>query len=151
MDLTLTVVKNDVMTEVAKTTAYAGQKMVDDDDAYDRIFATDADREMLERFWQESQIAVCEQLKRQLVSETGEENGDWSVTLSLSQSFDQALTLSMKKELGSFFVTSIVAKWFAFCNKKEAGDYGTMASELLIGVHKKALYKRKPSRPAYGA
>ena len=50
---TLTTDKNDVYEEVAKTTSYAGAK-TDDATAYDKIFTTDADKEMLERFWQES-------------------------------------------------------------------------------------------------
>lgn len=148
-EVTLKVDKDGVFTEVAKTTSYAGKKMDGDDNAYDRIFTTDADREMLERFWSESQIAVCEQLKKQLSGEQTSENGDWEVRLSLSQSFDTTLENSMGKELASFFVMNIVAKWFAFCNKKEAGDYGTAANELLVGVHKKALYKKRPTRPTY--
>lgn len=148
-EVTLTVDKDSVLTEVAKTTSYVGKKMDGDDDAYDRIFTTDADREMLERFWSESQIAVCEQLKKQLADEQTKDNGDWEIKLCLSQSFDTTLENSMNKELVSFFVMNIVAKWFAFCNKKEAGNYGTAANELLVGVHKKALYKKRPTRPTY--
>lgn len=148
-DVTLEVSKNSVLTEVAKTTSYTGSKMDEDEKAYDRIFTTDADLDMLERFWNESQIAVCEQLKKHLSGEQTKDNGDWEIKLSLSQSFDQALTNSMKKELVSFFVMNIVSKWFAFCNKKEAGDYAAAASELLIGVHKKALFKKRPVRPTY--
>lgn len=61
--------KSNVLNEVAKTTAYSGAKMVGDEGAYERIFATASDKEMLERFWTECQISVCETLKKFLSAE----------------------------------------------------------------------------------
>jgi hypothetical protein len=49
IDIILTVNKEKVYEEVAKTTSYTGAKM-DDELAYDRIFTTDEDKSMLERF-----------------------------------------------------------------------------------------------------
>lgn len=148
MEIELNVKKNEVLEEVAKTSAYSGSKMTEDEGAYERIFTTDADREMLERFWSESQVAVCEAMKKFLADE-GETDDGYTVSLELSKSFDDVLQGSMEKELFSFFVMNITAKWFAFTNKKEAGDYGTAAQELLVGVRKKALYKKRPTRPTY--
>lgn len=145
MEIELNVKKNEVLEEVAKTSAYSGSKMTEDEGAYERIFTTDADREMLERFWSESQVAVCEAMKKFLADE-GETDDGYTVSLELSKSFDDVLQGSMEKELFSFFVMNITAKWFAFTNKKEAGDYGTAAQELLVGVRKKALYKKRPTR-----
>lgn len=148
MEIELNVKKNEVLEEVAKTSAYSGSKMTEDEGAYERIFTTDADREMLERFWSESQVAVCEAMKKFLADE-GETDDGYTVSLELSKSFDDVLQGSMEKELFSFFVMNITAKWFVFTNKKEAGDYGTAAQELLVGVRKKALYKKRPTRPTY--
>lgn len=148
MSIELSVKKSEVLEEVAKTSAYSGSKMTEDEGAYERIFTTDADREMLERFWRESQVAVCEAMKKFLVDEE-ETDDNYTVSLELSKSFDDVLQGSMEKELFSFFVMNITAKWFAFTNKKEAGDYGTAAQELLVGIRKKALYKKRPTRPTY--
>jgi hypothetical protein len=124
MEIELNIKKNEVLEEVAKTSAYSGSKMTEDEGAYERIFTTDADREMLERFWSESQVAVCEAMKKFLADE-GETDDGYTVSLELSKSFDDVLQGSMEKELFSFFVMNITAKWFAFTNKKEAGDYGS--------------------------
>lgn len=48
-DIALTVNKESVYEEVAQTTAYTGAKM-DNELAYNRIFTTDEDKSMLERF-----------------------------------------------------------------------------------------------------
>lgn len=150
VELTLTIEKKAVYDEVSQTTSYTGAKMEGDDgkEAYERIYTTDQDRSQLERFWNESCVAVCEALKRFLSAESNTAEG-FSVSLSLSSSYDTALTESMKKELFSFFVMNITAKWYTFTNKKEAGEYATAALAFLDGVKRKACYKKKPSRPTY--
>lgn len=69
--------------------------------------------------------------------------------LSLSQAFDTALLPSMRKELVSYFVMNITAKWYIFTNKKETDGYAAMAADLLDGLRRKACYKKKPTRPTY--
>ena len=140
--------KGDVLNEVAKTTAYSGAKMTGEEGAYERIFTTKSDREMLERFWTECQVSVCETLKKFLQQEETTDDG-WNLELGLSESFDDTLTKSIKKELFSFFVTGIVAKWYVFTNKKEAGDFGTGGKSILDEVKEKAFFKKKPTRPTY--
>lgn len=63
IDITIAVNKESVYEEVAQTTSYTGAKM-DDEHAYDRIFTTDEDKSMLERFWNESKNTVCNSLKK---------------------------------------------------------------------------------------
>ena len=178
MEATFTVTMQEVYDEVAQTTSYTGAKMDDDANAYERIFTTDEDKSQLKRFWDESCIAFCEAMKKYLASDTptyetilpikpgittaaitdivvrpgnliqGNENGH-EFKLALSQSFDEALLPSMRKELTSYFVMNITAKWYIFTNKKEADGYAAMASELLDGLRRKACYKKKPTRPTY--
>lgn len=138
--------KEDVWDEVAQTTSYTGAKMEGDGDAYDRIFTTEWDRSQLERFWDESCVAVCETLKEFIQDERNGSEG-FTIFLSLSSSFDTALEPSMRKELFSFFVTNIVSKWYAFANKSESGDYAASASDMLEGIRRKAYYRKKPTRP----
>lgn len=69
--------------------------------------------------------------------------------LEFSSSFDPALVPSMKEDLFSYFVMGITSKWYGFCNKSEAGEYAAAAASLLEGIHRKACYKRKPTRPTY--
>lgn len=149
MEITLSVNKDDVMQEVAVTTAYTGSKMMDGDDkAYERIFTVDEDENHLERFWEESRADICQELIG-LVAFEGMARSNYELRLEVSKSFDEALLPSMKLSLRSFFVHNIVAKWYVYTNKTEAGDYADKAATLLDDIHRKAVYKKKPTRPTY--
>jgi len=147
IDITLTVNKEKVYEEVAQTTSYTGAKM-EDEHAYDRIFTTDEDKSMLERFWNESKNTVCNSLKKILLNEI-EASGEYQLSLGVSSSFDEALTESMNRSLFSFFVMSITAKWYTFTNKEEATGYATEAAIYMEDVMRKAFFKKRPIRPTY--
>lgn len=146
-NITFTIDKKKVYEEVAQTTSYTGAKM-DDEDAYDRIFTTDEDQSMLERFWNESKNTVCNTTKKLLTSES-ETDGVFTLGLQLSASFNEALTESMQRSLFSFFVMSITAKWYTFTNKQEATGYAAEAATYLEDIMRKAYFKKKPMRPTY--
>ncbi len=146
-NIVLTVSKEEVYEEVAKTTSYTSAKM-DDEHAYDRIFTTDEDQSMLERFWNESKIMVCNSVKRMFAGED-ERDGVYSLHLSLSSSFDEAFNESMERSLFSFFVMNITAKWYTLANKDEAGGYATEAATYMDDILRKAYFKKKPIRPSY--
>ncbi len=175
MEITLSVNKDNVMQEVAVTTAYTGGKMDNDENALHRISTVDEDENHLERFWEESRADICQELIGLVTFEgmvrsiikpidptdpvfpraTAIEPPDllqkqhYELRLDVSKSFDEALLPSMKLSLFSFFVHSIVAKWYIYTNKGEAGDYADKASTLLDDIHRKAVYKKKPTRPTY--
>lgn len=151
--ITLTVNKANVYDEVAKTTSYAGAKMQGDDSAYDRIFTTDDDRMMLERFWAEACAIATEQFKPFLTSVNSqpESHGveldrNYIVQLELSSAFDPALTDSIATSLFSFFVALIVSKWYKFTNKNEADNYVAEAAGMLDDVKSKIYHRKKPRR-----
>lgn len=148
IEITLTVNKDEVYEEVAKTTSYTGAKM-DDEHAYDRIFTTDEDQKMLERFWNECKNTICNSMKKILSGETEDSSGDYKVTLNLSSSFDTALTESMQRSLFSFFVMNITSKWYTFSNKTEATGYATEAATYMDDIMRKAFFKKRPVRPTY--
>lgn len=147
INITLTISKDKVYEEVSRTTSYTGAKM-DDEHAYDRIFTTDEDKSMLERFWNECRNTVCNSMKKVLTSES-EIDGVFSLALELSNSFDEALTESMQRSLFSFFVMNITAKWYTFTNKEEATGYATEAATYLDDIMRKAYFKKRPVRPKY--
>lgn len=148
IEIVLTINKKSVYDEVAKTTSYTGAKMDGDDEAYDRIFTTDEDQSMLERFWSECKNTVCNALKKVLVSEL-DNDGEYRLTLGLSNAFDEALADSMQRSLFSFFVMNITSKWYTFTNKGEATGYATEAATYMEDIMRKAFYKKKPTRPTY--
>lgn len=139
-DIVLTVNKESVYEEVAQTTSYTGAKM-DDELAYNRIFTTDEDKSMLERFWSESKNTVCNSLKKTLLNEV-EEAGVYQLSLGVSSSFDKALTESMQRSLFSFFVMNITAKWYTFTNKEEATGYATEAATYMEDIMRKVFLRK---------
>lgn len=161
MEITLSIQKEDVMKEIAVTTAYTGGKM--GEEALHRISTVDEDEAHLERFWEESRADLCQELIglvtfEGMVNDIIEKPIDppaltpmrhYELRLDVSRSFDEALLPSMKLSLFSYFVLSIVAKWYIYTNKGEAGDYADKATTLLDDIHRKAMYKKKPTRPTY--
>lgn len=147
MEITLTIDKEAVYEEVAKTTEYTGAKMADEH-AYEMISTTEEDKTMLERFWNECKNTACNSLKRFLIQEN-ESDGVYALTLGLSSAFDENLTESMQRSLFSFFVMNITAKWYTFTNKSEAIGYATEAATYIEDIRRKAFYKKRPTRPTY--
>ena len=151
--VTFTVRKANVYDEVAKTTSYTGAKMTGDATAYQRIFTTDADRLMLERFWTEACNAVADLFKPFLTSIsdiTESHHADitknFTAVLELSGSYDTALNQSIESSLFSFFTNLIVSKWYEFSNKNEAEKYATAAAAMLEDVRSKIYFRKKPRR-----
>lgn len=149
MEIILTADKEAVMSEVAVTTSYTGAKMAGDDEAMERIMMVDEDRKHLERFWEESRADICQELIG-LVEDEGEDGERYELRLKVSSLFDRAQLGSMQISLFNFFVQNIAAKWYVYTNKGEAGDYADKAQTLLDDVHRKAVYKKRPTRPTYG-
>jgi hypothetical protein len=147
MDIELRINKQNVYTEVAKTTSYTGAKMTDED-AYDRIFTTAEDAEMLDKFWSESKIAICGNLAKLLHAED-ETNGTWRLILNVSSAFDSNLRDSMEQSLFSFFVANITAKWYVFTNREDVTTYVNEAVAYVDDIKKKAYNKKKPIRPKF--
>ncbi len=151
--VTFTVRKANVYEEVAKTTAYTGAKITGDASAYQRIFTTDADRLMLERFWTEACNAVADLFKPFITSLSditeshhADITKDFVVELELSSSYDTALNNSIESSLFSFFTNLIVSKWSEISNKNEAEKYATTAAAMLTDVRSKIYYRKKPRR-----
>lgn len=154
----LNIIKSDVYDEVAKTTSYEGAKAVNDANAYERIFTTDADRTMLDRFWDEACNIATDTMKRYITSVSSAATNDdtsgneaksqegYHVKLSLSSAYDNTLTPSLQKSLRSFFVNAIVSKWDKFTNKDNVKTYEEDANASLDDIVSKIFYRKRPTR-----
>lgn len=147
MEYKLRINKDKVFDEVSKSSGNAGAKN-SDDAAYARVAIVDADKEMLDKFWAESKWQAALTLGEMLAS-ANESDGVWQVTLNLPQSFKASLMDSIESCLFSFFVTNILAKWYAITNKEDVPSCAASASAYLDSV-RQALYVRvRPSRPQH--
>ena len=150
MNITLSIKRSEVFSEVAQTTNYTGAKMDDDANAYERITTVDEDQSELKRFWDESRAEVAQAFIRMLVSEgMAGDNDTYNLVLNVSVAFDEALLPGMQLGLFSYFVQNIAAKWFGYTNKKEAGEVANVGKAILDDVKEKAFFKKKPTRPTY--
>lgn len=153
-NITLTVVKADVYEEIAKTTSYAGAKKIGEDvNAYERIFTTDEDRQMLERFWHDACNAVTTQMREFLsdVSALGDSfytelQANYELELNMSDRFDNRLVNSIEKELFSFFVCFILSQWYSMTNVADAESQAKKAEGVMKNVMDKIYYTKPPVR-----
>lgn len=154
--ITLTINRDEVYDEVAKTTDYTGAKLIDGDaTARDRILATDADLSTLGRFWDEAALAVNEHLKQMLVSSATKQTDSDTVSpktayilvLEVSKNYDKNLNDSVQSSLKNFFIYNIIGQWFKFANKEEASDYFAQANEEIISAERLLYSRKRPTRP----
>ena len=146
-DFTLTIKKNDIYEEVAKTTAYIGKKATVDDgkSAFDQIFVTEADLSMIERFFNESLDALRNVLKRFISGGSGVD-GTINWELEMPSRFDGNLLDSINSSANSFLVNSIIGKWCEIVANEKVKEYADNAVSLLLDIKDKAFYKKKPTR-----
>lgn len=146
--ITLNINRQDVYTEVDKTTDYTGAKLNDKENgARDRIVATETDLKTLSRFWEETCAVTNERLKEMFVGSSLPSAEDYSVTLQVSVAFDKELTPSVEATLRSFFIVFITGKWYVFANKGEAKDYFDEAGELMEDIRRKLYSRKRPQSP----
>lgn len=154
MNIILSIKKANVYDEVAKLTGYVGAKSIEDTGkAYDRVFTTDDDRLILERFWREAIGAITDEVKKFIVTVSAPSNSQsvditevWEATLNMPSSFDDNLTGSINDSLLSYAVNSIASKWFAIANKEESDKYSAMAVVAGNETKSKLYYRKKPKR-----
>lgn len=169
-EVSIRVYQDDVFNEVAKTTDYVGSKLIDGDEgARDRIFMADDNLEDLGRFWDES-ASMAEEALRELV--LSGESKDFGMTLPLSESdaamknsppfqkrkgYEMMLEVSdwaktsfveeAESALRSFFIASIIWRWFRFVNKNDAKDYLAEADSILLRIRKLLYSRQRPEDP----
>lgn len=154
MDVVLSIKKANVYDEVAKLTGYIGAKTIEDTGkAYDRVFTTDDDRLILERFWREAVGSITDEIKRFIASVSNQTNSQivdisevWIAELNMPSNFDVNLVNYINDSLFSYTVNSIASKWFAITNKEEAELYAAMAVNCGNEAKSKLYYRKKPKR-----
>lgn len=142
--------REEVLEEVDKATDYTGSKMDERAETRKRIAMTGDDMENLRRFWEEAASVANDRLKAMYVSGTAPgSGGDYRVTLEVSRNFDKALVPSVQSSLRSYFIQSIVGKWFRFTNKGETAECYNEAGAMLEDVMRKLYSRRRPMSPRH--
>lgn len=154
-EVELTISKSKVYHEVAKLTSYIGSKSVteNDPDAYRRVFATDASRELLEQYWSEACSGVTASLRPWLaaVTEHGyshhpDLSADYRVKLRMPSTYDSALTGSVETSLSSHVMLGIASKWLLITDPSRSTSYGEQAASSLTEALSKLYHRKAPAR-----
>lgn len=152
-EVKLDIGKNNVFDEIGKLTAYVGAKNSDEKglNTYDRVFTTEDDVVLLERYWREGKSELTELLKpfiRNVDGSGGDVTVDmterYRVTLQLPDGYPLPTIGALNDCLFSFLVNHITAKWFAVTNKGDAEYYAALANNLLTQATQNLYYRVKP-------
>ncbi|WP_321331876.1 hypothetical protein [uncultured Bacteroides sp.] len=154
MNITISIKKAAVYDEVSKLTGYVGSKTVEDTGkSYDRVFTTDDDKLMLERFWREACNSSTDEFKQFISSvsipsnvQTIDDAEVYEVVMDMPSSFDALLTSSIEGALNSYFVNMITSKWFAISNSQQMEFYRNEALSNGNEVKRKIYFRKKPIR-----
>ena len=162
--ITIDIEKAYVLDEVAKLSSYAGAKLIEaDPGAVDRIMATDADLETMDRFWDETISALEERLKDHLVKSefvyggtdtadgtTTQEADTQRMTLSVGTRMSGAIEDSLRKSIQGYCISSMAEMWYALANKDGVEEQLQKLNEKL----KSSLYtiysRKRPEKPETG-
>lgn len=145
--LLLTVGREDVYSEVEKTTEYTGAKMMHaDEGAHDRLAVTEADRELLSRFFDEAAGVATNECKR-FVDEVTLDEAGYEARLSMSDSYDEHLSDSIRTSLRNFFVAAVIAKWCKIVGSDAGAAYTADATAAMLDVRSKIFNRKRPQKP----
>lgn len=146
-ELLLTAKREDVYSEVEKTTEYTGAKMMHaDKGAHDRLAVTEADRELLSRFFDEAAGVATDECKR-FVDEVTLNEACYEVRLSMSDSYDEHLSDSIRTSLRNFFVAAVIAKWCKIVDSDAGAGYSADATAAMLDVRSKIFNRKRPQKP----
>lgn len=147
---TITISKDSVYEEVAKTTAYIGAKAVDANgkNLYDQVFVTEADKAMLEGYWSDSiktlVIALQENVGK--VSEAGDEEGNVRIVLGMPGNWNENLRQALAESCKQYAVNKILADWCTISHKDTAETYTAKATEQLREAGNLLYARKRPTR-----
>lgn len=148
VNLSISITKSSIYEEVAKTTAYIGGKSLDANgkSLYDQVFVTDADKEMLEGFWDDAINDVSIALDSVLATEMSVSGEEEVFGLRVSSLFKGALVKTLETTAFSYVVNKIVAEWCLVVSKDKAEDYLSKANALLVKMDAILYMRKRPTR-----
>lgn len=146
-EFVLKVSRSRLYSDVARTTAYLGVKQAPADkpgEHFDRLAVIDGDRALLDRFSNEAALALVEQIKG-CVADIDLGGEDIKVSLSLSDSYDNSLSVSVAGNFEAYMAAFITSRWLRLTLPEKEAVWMSEAQRLLAEISA-ALYHRNPPR-----
>lgn len=147
-DIRISINRDEVYEEVAKTTAYIGGKNLDANgkSLYDQVFVTDADRKMLEGYWNAAIGDVSVALDSVLAYQNSDSGKEETFGLRVSSLFKESLVKTLETTAFSYVVNKVVAEWCLVVSKDKAEDYLSKANALLVKMDSILYMRKRPTR-----
>lgn len=142
-ELQITILRDNVFEEVGKTTAFDGAKRETGDGTYERVMATEDDRQIMARAFDEAAQAA-ESAFADIAYDITADNSQWGVTLYLPGSFNEKAAQSINSDMFSFFCESILEKWYASTLPDASNRHAQLAMGYLTDASKKIWYRSAP-------
>lgn len=144
-----------VYNEVAKATSYIGKNKMtaEDEGAYERVFASDADRLMLENYWNDAADRLTGRVRLFLTevstspaSDTLQLDNNYYLKLTVSDEYNPAMTDSIQTGMFNYFVESIIYNWLTLQNDDDAKVHAAQAVILLQELTDRLYSRKRPQR-----
>lgn len=149
--LNIEIKKDDVMEEVAKTTAFIGAKktLEDGKSAYEQVFVKESDKVMLEQYWKDAIGGLC-QVWQKWVKEWYDTDGDerYALTLGMPDVYNSANNEAVRKAAFNYMVNWIIMEWCVVANKDEVQMYQDKVASIGMEI-KKLLYGKRRWKRAF--
>lgn len=142
-ELRITIARDNVFEEVRKTTAFDGAKRENGDGTYDRVMATEDDRQIMARAFDEATQAA-ESAFADIAYDVETNDEQWGVTLRLPNSFNEKATQSINSDVFSFFCESLLEKWYASTLPDASSRHAQLALGYLTDASKKIWFRSAP-------
>lgn len=153
--ISLSVDKGKCFDEAAKTSAYVATKRPMTNGSYDRVAIKDADRYMLERYWQEATDVITDTLKEYIDKPTNivvEHGSDLSknyvLYLKLPDLWDSNMANSIRNSIQSYITNYVLMKWLELVHSEEYKTYAEYNQAIMQEIIDKLYSRINPTRPA---
>lgn len=148
--LEISISREAVMAAVAEAALFTGHRLPasENDPAeirVERVRTAANDSLLLARYWEEAASILAIRLKDHLLkSDFGGESLE--IILSLSNSYDDTQTPSLRASLFSFMENAIIARWFRVTLPSESLLYSAEADRLLTEAERRLCHRLPPQR-----
>lgn len=143
--LSISINKAAVISEVALVTAYQGGRSKNVPEDFTRVYISDADASLLEKYWSECAAEIDKELKTFITGNTTSAT-EYAMTLTMPSNYDASMDNSVNVSLKTYAVNAILSKWFAITEPASSERYANVAAAAMQSAHSKLWFRKKPTR-----
>lgn len=147
MEKIITIYKELVYEAVDRRSAYVGKNLLNEEgnSLYKQVSTTNSDRDLLDTFFQGAISNLTSSLKSVLNS-ICTQDGITTISLNLSQDFNEGLSDTISNDLISYLSLNILAKWFSITAPNLSVQYAESSSVYLNTILQQLFYKQPPKK-----